>query len=89
MYVRWDLDILEKGNYKMKVHFRNPIEHSGELVVRIGTQNFTLRNENVNTRTITYDKVELNPGKVALESWYYMGWGRGRLTPFYVELTQI
>ena len=67
MYVRWDLDILKKGNYRMKIHFRNPIEHPGELVVRIGTQNFTLKNEEVNTKTIIYPKVELNPGKVTFE----------------------
>lgn len=89
MYVRWDLHIIEKGKYKMKIHFRNPIEHPGDLVVRIGTQNFTFRNESINTKTITYDEVVLNAGKVALESWYYMGWGNGRLTPFYVELIKV
>jgi arylsulfatase len=86
MYVRWDLNIVKEGKYKVNVHFKNPIKDPGELVLRVGRQNFSINNTKTETRTITYDEVLLKQGKASLEAWYYKGWGKGYLTPFYVEL---
>ena len=86
MYVRWDLDIAKEGKYKVNIHFRNQINDPGDLMLRVGNQNFTLQNSKTDTRTLTYDEVLLKEGKASLEAWYYMGWGKGYITPFYIEL---
>lgn len=88
MHVRWDLSIIKKGNYKIICHFRKPIPKQGELVIRIGTQNFTQQIEKENTQTVTYNDVLLNAGNYSLDGWFYGGW-KHHYTPFYIELIQL
>ena len=88
IYVKWDLEIIDQGPYQIKCHFREPLEENGELVVRIGQQHLSKNLTAESTQTIVFDKVHLNPGKVALEGWYYVRW-KEHHTPFYVEITKI
>lgn len=85
IYVRWDLEVIDKGPYKILVHFREPLESSGELVVRIGRQHLTKKIAEPATQTIEFSNVELYPGEHELESWYYVRW-KEHFTPFYIEL---
>lgn len=88
IYVRWDLEIIDQGPYQIKCHFREPLEEKGELVIRIGQQHLSKNLTAESTKTIVFDKVHLNPGKVALEGWYYVRW-KEHHTPFYLEITKI
>ena len=85
MHVRWDLDIVENGNYKIKCHFRNPIKKAGNMVLRIGQQNFTQNIQKKNVQTVVYPTIYLKKGICALDAWYYIQW-KEHFTPFYIEI---
>lgn len=87
MHVRWDLTIVKKGNYKIICHFRKPIPKSGEIILRIGVQNFTKEITEENFQTITYENVTLKEGDFSLDGWFFSAW-REHYTPFYIEIIQ-
>lgn len=85
MHVRWDLNVIEAGNYDIICHFRKPIPDTGDMVIRMGVQNFTKKITEKNVQTIKYDDVRLNKGTYALDGWYWSRW-QVHYTPFYIEL---
>jgi len=85
IYVRWDIEIEREGYYQIKCHFKDPIENSGEMVVRIGQQHLSKKINSENTQSVTYNNVLLKKGKFSLESWYYIKW-KEVFTPFYIEV---
>jgi arylsulfatase len=86
--VRWDIDIVEDGNYQLKCHFRKPMTKSGNMVLRIGHQNFTKNIHQKNIQTVVYPSINLKKGSCSLDAWYYIQW-KEYFTPFYVEIEKL
>ncbi len=91
IYAYWDVDVLETATYDARVHFFEPLAQPGELLVRVGPVQRTLRNEDPEADRLTLPGLPLLQGEHMLEVWY-AGDRRGgdgpafTHFPFYVEL---
>lgn len=87
MHVSWDLTILKEGKYDIICHFREPIPATGDLIIRIGTQNFSKKIASKDQQSFTFENLNLKEGEAVLDGWFYGGW-QHHYTPFYLELIQ-
>lgn len=75
VYGYWDVEVTEAGLYDFRIQFFEPVGTAGEVLVRIGSTQRTVRNEDPEAMELTIEGVPLNKGRQMVESWYVgQGW---------------
>lgn len=87
IYGYWDVIVDQDGLYTVTCHFRDTINHSGNVAIRIGK---VQRTQDVSGpfQTITFEGVPLAAGTAMVES-RFRGDPEGVIFPFYLKVERI
>ncbi len=93
IYGYWDVEVAKAGLYDFRLRFFEPVGSAGEALVRVGTTQRTIRNDNPEATELTIENIPLREGRQMVESWYVgpVRWGEGPAFthfPMYVEVTR-
>lgn len=88
VYVSWDVTVARSDNYRIKVHFTEALPEKGRLVLRVGSQTFTMENDQAGSDQLEYPSLWLKAGDCKIDGWY-SGPGGKLLTPLYLDVERL
>ena len=87
-YCFWDVKAVYSGNYRIKVIFRQPMEKPGNLLIRIGPFQQTIKFPEAGTTETVIEDFYVKEGDYRLEAVYFKNW-KEISVPFVIEVEKM
>ena len=84
----WHLEVLEDQVYDIEVNFQENVPGHGLFRLRIGQQDFSIKNKDTTLTQITFENISLKKGIYPIHTWYYENWPNSAIFgPYDVYIT--